>query len=251
MMRYLFHGSDRRLPTDSNDRIRIGKSRSAVAVWACFVLITSVFFFRNATAQPVSVDAGLGLEYFNAPSLNKYLNFAAPGAMPLSAYQSAIQFTAGGEYFLSRDWAIGLEYGYITKTVSSGSALGSQQIDFSYYLPTVMLRRVVVGERYYIQFGGGVGYHFGGLNASSPYSDKTADYSCQGLGFKADASLDTQLGEKLYARVDAEARAEFMGTLKSGGANNLTYIDYNTEQPHSVDMSFGGIGITFGIVYYF
>ncbi|MCL5267219.1 MAG: hypothetical protein M1469_03835 [Bacteroidetes bacterium] len=233
------------------ENVRVREAELSVPGWAVVVLFISLFSFRNAAAQPFSATAGLGLEYFNSPSLSKYLNFAAPGAMPLGSYQSAIQFVAVGEYFISRDWAIALEYGYITKTVSTGSTLGSQQIDFSYYLPTIMLRRVVAGEGYYIQFGGGVGYHFGGLNTTTPYSDQTANYSCQGLGFKVDAILDTQLGEKLYARVDAEARADFTGPLKLGSANSLTYIDYNTEQPHSVDMSFGGVGITFGIVYYF
>ncbi len=225
-------------------------SLSRLPIFWLAVAVLSFPSIKNANAQPFSVTAGLGLDYFNAPSLNKYLNFAAPGALPVSSYQSAIQFLFGGEYFINHDWAVGLEYGYITKTVSAGNSLGAQQIDFSYYLPTIMLRRVIYGEGYFIQFGGGVGYHFEGLNASSPYSDKTADYSSQGLGFKADAILDTRLGKKLYARVAAEARAEFTGTLKSG-SNELTYIDYNTDQPRSVDMSFGGIGITFGIVYYF
>ncbi len=218
---------------------------------AAITVVISVFFLANARAQSVSATAGLGLEYFDAPSLNKYLNFAAPGAMPNVSFQSAIQFAGAGEFFISRDWAIGLEYGYITKTVSSSGALGSQQIDFSYYLPSLTLRRVIVGEGYYIQFGGGIGYHFGGLSASTPYSDKTADYSCRGVGVKLDALLDTRLGERLYARIDAEVRTEFTGVLKAANGSDLSYIDYNSGQSHSVDMSFGGVGITFGLVYYF
>lgn len=215
------------------------------------ILVVPLFLIGSGKAQSISATAALGLEYFNAPSLNKYLTFAAPGAMPNAAFQSAIQFVGGAEYFISRDWAIGLEYAYMTKTVSSSGALGAQQIDFSYYLPSITLRRVIMGEGYYVQFGGGLGYHFGGVSASTPYSDQTADYSCHGVGLKLDALLDTKLGERLYARVDAEARTEFMGVLKSANGSDLTYVDYNTGQSRSVDMSFGGVGITFGLVYYF
>lgn len=228
-------------------------SRSGIG-WlgrAAIMIVVSVSFVASARAQSLSATAGLGLEYFNAPSLYKYLNFAAPGSMPNGPYQSAIQFVGGAEYFISRDWAVGLEYGYITKTVSSSGALGFQQIDFSYSMPSVTLRRVIFGEGYYIQFGGGVGYHFGDVNTTSPYSNQTADYSCRGVGLKLDALLDTKLGERLYARIDAEARTEFTGVLKAANGSELSYVDFNSGQSHSVDMSFGGVGITFGLVYYF
>lgn len=210
-----------------------------------------VIVFENANAQGFSTNAGIGLEYFTTPSLSQYLNYAAPGSITPGTYTTGVQFVLGGEYPILSNWLMGLEYGYIIKTVSGNNSIGSQQIDFSYSLPSITLRRVIAGYGYYLKFGGGVGYHFESLSASSPYSNLSANYSTHGLGLKVDASLDTKLGDNLYARVDAEAHAEFTGHLKTSNGTELTYIDYNSGQPRPVDMYLSGVGIIFGLVYYF
>ena len=234
---------------DKRDRELTLKKFIAKDMRLLFLLV--IFSFHNANAQGFSANAGIGLEYFNSPSLSQYLNYASPGSTTPGAYMSAVQFVVGGEYPITSNWSLGLEYGYITKSVSNNSSPGSQQIDFSYSLPSLTLRKLIAGEGYYLKFGGGIGYHFATLTRSDPFSGQSLEYSAHGLGLKIDALLDTKLGDRLYARVNAEARAEFTGDLKSSNGSQLTYIDYNTTESRPVDMYLSGVGIAFGLVYYF
>lgn len=188
---------------------------------------------ETASAQDFSVTAGLGLEYYDAPSLSQFLAKRTGGVTP-GTYTTSIQLEAGGEYFILNDWAIGIEYSYLTNQNTGND----YQISYSYSLPSVTIRKVLAGDNYYLRFGGGIGYHFFSLSQLDPYGS-TTDYSSKGLGLKFDAAIDTKLGENFYARIDAEARAEFTGNFKS--------IDDGAT--YSTNLS--GVGVTFGLVYYF
>ncbi len=210
-----------------------------------------IFFAGNAKAQMFSAYGGLGVEYYKADGLSNYLNYAAPGSMNPGSYTSAIRFILGGEYDVTKNWAIGIEYGYITKSITGSNAISSQQVSFSYSLPSLTIRRLIRGNGYSFRFGGAFGYHFGSLSTSSPYSNRSIDYSAKGFGMQLDGSLDTKLDPKLYARVAVNARAEFVGDLKAADGTKLTYIDYNSQNTLPVNMHMIGVGLSFGLVYYF
>lgn len=213
------------------------------------VFLTS---YRNAHAQQrFSAYGGLGVEYYKADGLSNYLNYAAPGSVQPKSFTSAIRFFLGGEYDVTSDWAIGIDYGYILKSVSGNNSIGSQQINLSYSLPSLAIRRLIMEKGYSIRLGGTFGYHSGSLSTSSPYSTQTQDYSASGIGFSLDGSLDTQLDERLFARVGVDARAEFIGDLKAKDGSDLTYVDYNSGNSLPVDMNLFGVGVSFGLVYYF
>ncbi len=204
----------------------------------------------NLHAQGLSITAGLGFEYFDAPSLSQYLNYAAPGSITPGTYTTAGQFVGACEYPISGDWSLGVELGYITKSSSSSGQAGQLQIDYSCLMPSITLRKIVTGENFYVKFGGGIGYHFGYLGATNIYSNAPTNYSARGIGLKFDALIDTKLGDNLYARVDGEARSEFIGNLKASDGSDLTFLDA-TSNPQPVNMHLSGIGLTFGLVYYF
>lgn len=229
-----------------------GRTRNGIfPVVALFCSAALVLSASDASAQQFSAYGGIGVEYYKADGLSNYLNYAAPGSIVPGSYTSAIRFIVGAEYALSKNWAIGLEYGYITKSVSGNNQIGSQQVSFSYSLPSLTIRRLIMGNGYSLRFGGAFGYHFGSLSTSSPYSSQTVDYSATGLGVQLDGSLDTELDPKLYARVGVSARAEFVGDLKAADGSDLTYIDYNSGNSLPVDMHMFGVGLSFGLVYYF
>jgi len=203
-----------------------------------------------ASGQSLSITAGLGFEYFDPPGLSQYLNFAAPGSMTPGTYTTAAQFKFGAEYPISDAWSIGVELGYITKSTTGSDVLASEQVDYSYTLPSLTLRRYITGDGYYIRFGGGIGYHFASLSASNPYSLSPTNYSAHGLGFDFDAELDTKLSEHLYARIGGDARSEYTGILRESDGTELNYYDSNNNG-HAVTMYMSGIGVIFALVYYF
>ena len=198
-----------------------------------------------------SAYGGMGVIYYKADGLSNYLNYAAPGSIVPKSFTSAIRFFIGGEYAVTRDWALGIDYGYITKSVSGNNSIGSQQVDIAYSLPSLAIRKILREKGFSIRLGGEVGYHFGSVSISSPYSSQTLDYSAAGFGIKLNGSVDTPLDKHLYARIGVNGDAEFIGGLKSKDGSRLTYLDYNSGNFLPVNMDLLGVGVSFGIVYYF
>ena len=193
----------------------------------------------------------MGVIYYKADGLSNYLNYAAPGSMIPKSFTSAIRFSIGGEYAVTRDWALGIDYGYITKSVNGNNSIGSQQVNIAYSLPSLAIRKILREKGFSIRLGGEVGYHFGSVSISSPYSSQTLDYSAAGFGIKLNGSVDTPLDKRLYARIGVNGDAEFIGDLKTKDGSRLTYLDYYSGNFHPVNMDLLGVGVSFGIVYYF
>ena len=221
---------------------------SRVLEWTLASVIV-LSWSQSAYGQSLSVTGGLGLEYFNSPSISRYLIYEIGGVFP-GTYTSAVQFVVGGDYRIASNWEVGLEYGYITRSVAGSNNIN---ISYSYSLPSVVVLRVFRGDGFYIRYGAGIGYHFGSLGVTSPYSTAATNYSAKGIGFNAEAAFDTELDQNFYARITAEARGEFVGNLKTGKGDALTYTAYNgtADQSEPVNMNFAGVGLTFGLVYYF
>jgi hypothetical protein len=205
-----------------------------------FISMVVALLAHSASAQSLSVAAGLGLEYYNVPSLSRYFAVTTGGVTP-GTYIASVQLEAGADFFIASDWTVGIEYAYLTNQ-STGNGI---QINYSYSLPTLMLRRVVAGDNYYLRVGGGLGYHFFSLNQNVGYG--TTNYSSKGIGLKFDGALDSKLGENFYARVTVDARAEFTGILKTSTGAALINVTNSSE----VNSNLSGVGISFGLVYYF
>ncbi len=218
-----------------------------IAEWFLILLILTTWS-HAAYGQSFSATAGMGLEYFNSPSISRYLAYQIGGVIP-GTYTTAVQFVVGADYQILHDWEVGLEYGYITRSVSGSNNIN---INYSYSLPSLIVRRTTEGDGYYFRYGVGIGYHFGTFGTTSAYSTNVTNYYADGLGFKIDAAFDTKLDKNFYARIAVDGRGEFVGTLKSGNGDALTYSTYdgNNYQSHPVNMNFSGVGITFGLVYY-
>jgi hypothetical protein len=209
------------------------------------------FSATDAGAQQISAYGGLGLNYYRANSITDFLNSNGIGSISPGGFTTAIDFFVGGDLAVTRNWEIGLEYAYLLNSFGGTNSLGSQQVGLSYSLPSLTLHRLIRGEGYVIRFGGGLGYHFGTIGISSPYSNQTQNFTRAGFGFKLDGSIDTKLDEKLYARVGVHALAEFIGQPKDASGTGLTYTDYNSGTQAPVDMNLLGAGISLGLVYYF
>ncbi len=195
---------------------------------------------QYALAQTIDVTGGLGLEYYAAPSLSNYIAGTVGGVTP-GTFTTSVQLEAALELLVIPDWSVGIEYAYLTNQFSGNG----WQINYSYSLPSLTLRRILVGDNYYLRLGGAIGYHSSALSQNP--NGLTANYSANGIGLKFDAAIDTKLGENFYARIDADVRTEFTGFYKDKSGHAL--INYNDSTEVSSRLS--GIGVTFGLVYYF
>lgn len=173
------------------------------------------------------------------------MNYTIPGSITPGTFTTAAQFVFGGEFFLSNDWALGVEYGYITKS-NSGNYV---QVNYSYSMPSITLRKVMAGDGYYFSYGGAIGYHFASVGQTIvAYTNQAQNFSAQGIGVKIDAGVDTKLGENFYARINADGHGEFIGNFKSQSGTPL-YTDASNSRV--VNGYLSGVGVTFQLVYYF
>jgi len=203
--------------------------------------------FTTVLAQNIAVNAGLGLEYFQTPSLFQYLSgYAAPGSVTPGTFTTTVQFVVGGKYFFLDDWALGVEYGYIVKDYSGVYG----PVDCSYSMPSLTLTRLLPGDGYYWSIGGAIGYHFAYVNQTLGNANQTQNFSAHGLGVKVDAGIETKLGDTFYVRVAADVRGEFIGNFRSQDGTTLE-INPGTSTERTINGYLSGVGLTFQLVYYF
>ncbi len=223
------------------------------SLFKALVLCVAVFNIasESADAQRLSAYGGIGIDYYRANSITNFLNSNGIGTVTPGAFTSSVQFHVGAGYAVTTGWEVGVEYAYLINSFSGNNSLGSQQVSLSYSLPYITVRRLIKYDGYSFRFGGGFGYHFGGVSVSSPYSNKAQDFFASGFGLKLDGSLDTKLDEKLYARIGTQIMTEFIGQPKAANGTPLTYTDFNSGSQTPVNMNLFGVGVSLGLVYYF
>ncbi|MGO9482491.1 MAG: hypothetical protein ACLP05_12025 [Candidatus Kryptoniota bacterium] len=217
---------------------------SLVLVYVAALSLSVIIFTQSAGAQSFSADAGLGFEYFQTPSISQYVNYEIPGTLTPGTFTTGAQFVVGAGYFLSNNWELGLEYGYILKSYSGSYS----QVNYSFSLPSITLTRIEPGDGYYLSYGAAIGYHFASLDQTDLLYSGQSNYSAGGIGIKIDAGIDTKLGDNFYARITADARGEFIGNFKS---QDGTQLFTDASDSRAVNGYLSGVGITFQLVYYF
>jgi len=209
-------------------------------------MLISLFFNHSPLfAQDFSLSAGLGLSYYNTPSLIHYLNYLGATSNTAGSFTSAAEFFGRGDYLIGTGWSVGLEFAYLSQSYTTNYV---RQVSYSYALPTLTIHKLFYGDGFFMKYGGGIGYHFGSLNVPV-LPDGTIDYVSKGFGIKADVSLDTKLGTNLYALIGFQARGEFLGDLTGPSGQQLRYTD--NYGSHPTNMYLSGIGILLGLSYYF
>jgi hypothetical protein len=193
------------------------------------------------------ISVGMGLTYISAPDIVAYINSIAMG-------QEAKNLTATAEFFvapelqISRSLGITLEYAYLMVPYNlEVRDIGSYRLTYSVHMPSIILDYLVFGDRYYLKFGGGLGYHFGFFTREFPNDES---YSAGGIGFKLEAAGNTSLGGRVYALIAADLRGDFVRRLKDKDGNYIVIRrPYDTDE--NARLGFLSVSVKFGLTYHF
>lgn len=203
---------------------------------------------QDSLANVFAFSAGIGVAVINATDIVDYINGVSPQSNRLDDFASAAEFFGSSELRLSEFWGMKIEYAYLIKSYSvNQGVLGTYDYFYGVHMPTLMAQYLDVHQGYAFKFGGGVGYHVASFSETLQGAS-SRDLKSSGLGFKAEAEGNTALGDRLYAFVAGDIRANFMSTLKDSQGNTLL-IQGATQK--DVKMSFFAFGLKLGMIYYF
>lgn len=202
------------------------------------LLLLSLFIYSSSLFAQIDISAGMGIDFVNSSSLKDYANFNFPSSEKISTFNSAVEFFVEGDYTLSENYQIGLEYSYLLFSYSANT----YEISYGHHRPTLVGYYVIPGPGYKFKFGGGIGYRIVDLEEKI-FSSK--NYSSSGVGFLLRAQGHTSLGGNLYANVGIDFRYDMPGEPKDGD----TYI-IDPGINENVNINSLSIGIRLGVSYF-
>jgi hypothetical protein len=226
--------------------ITCGGSRIAAGVVALVLLIQTAggreLPGEEAGTMPrLSLGGGMGVTTMNPADLAAYVT-------GLTGTRVA-DFTAAGEFFgsatlpLTADWLLTLEYAYL---LGGYSGPGGGEFTFRVHMPTLIVHYALVEEEHYnLRIGAGAGYHAGTLSVR--YVTLNDEYRGSGPAMKLDCQANTALGEHLFARLEVDARWDFIGTLSTAAGRPLA----GAVQTAAPTLHFFGVGAKLGASWFF
>lgn len=212
-----------------------------------FYTLLAICFLQTIALPQYSVRAGMGIDLISSQSVVDYVNqnFASSGNL-LSNFNTAISFSGEGDYFVKKDFQLGLELGYMLNSYTYLTDAGKFELSYNVVMPTLVGYYVISGKGYNFKFGGGAGIRLLSVDQTLPATTIAQTYSSTGFGILLCAEGNTLLSGNLYANIGATFRYDFNGKPKNG--NN--YIVNNIYQDN-VSFNSLSVGLRLGVSYYF
>ena len=212
-----------------------------------FFLITLILVSFNTASAQLEINASMGIDFINSPSLADYINqnFASPGER-LVSFNSAIIFSVESGYFLEETYQIALEGAYLINSYTYSSLLGKYEMSYGIIMPSLMNYYVIQGEGYNFKFGGGAGLRFVNADESLPGSASPRTFTSTGFGFILRAEGNTLLGGKFYANIGVQLRYDINGEPENEGIPL-----FNNAVSENVNFNSLSVGVSLGVSYIF
>ncbi|MFC2133512.1 hypothetical protein ACFLTH_02745 [Bacteroidota bacterium] len=208
------------------------------------IIFTSFFLIWSSSLfAQFDISGGMGISFVNNSSLTDYLNIYFPSSSELGSFNSSVEFFIEGDYTLSEDFQLGVEYAYqiFSHNTQTGNS-GTYDLSYGHHKPSIVGYYVVSGAGYKFKFGGGVGYRIISLDEQI---FATTNYSASGLGFLLRAQGNTLLSGDLYVNVGLDLRYDLPGEPKNGNQ----YIVDNTIN-ENINVNSLSVGIRVGVSYF-
>ncbi len=195
------------------------------------------------TGKYWGISAGLGATVVKAADVVDYINMTYQPADRIADFGTAVEFFGSAESQVSDSWMLKAEYSYLLKSYNV-AAMESPEVTYTIQMPTLLAEYFISGKGYLFQFGGGVGYRSARLTIQ--YFGEQ-NYHAHGAGFKLEAVGNTAFDEHLFGYIGGDLRADITGDFTDTSGKVLT----NPLTGQGVSMNYLGIGLKFGLTYYF
>ncbi|MGE5457632.1 MAG: hypothetical protein ACM3RX_04695 [Methanococcaceae archaeon] len=213
------------------------------------LMVLFVFLLTAQLKAQVDVSAGMGINYWSAPSLNDYINsYIAVSSDQMPSFSTNVEFYGEAGLNLPGNLQVGLDYAYLIYSYNTNNGkVGKYDFTYNMHMPTLTAYYVLQGPGYKFKFGGGAGYRVALFTEKFYNSIGTYDYKARGVGFLLKADGNTSLGGNLYANIALLLRFDFLGKPTS---------DNNSFLPGQMvlnDISFNSYsaGLRLGMTYFF
>ncbi len=210
------------------------------------VLILAFFVFSTHIFGQFQISAGMGFNVINASYLTEYINtnFAPPGNR-LDDFSSAIEFYGEFGYQIYDDFGIALDYSNVIYSFNTLSYVGTYDISYLHFKPSVIAYYLLSGTGYQFKFGGGIGPRFVSLDEKLPNFAVASSYKSTGYGIVLRGSGNTLLSGDMYANIGIDFRYDISGDLKG---NKELYDFINKTEVNLNGITFA---VKLGITYFF
>lgn len=208
------------------------------------IIFTSLMFlFSSSLFAQIDIAGGMGITFVNNSSLEDYINLYFPSGKKLNSFNSSVEFFVEGDYTLSENFQMGVEYAYqLFSYNAQTSGGGKYDLSYGHHKPTLLGYYVISGTGYKFKFGGGVGYRI--VSVDEQIYSKTT-YSGSGLGLLLRAQGHTALGSNVYVNIGLDLRYDMPGEPSNGDQ----YIVDNLIS-ENVNLNSLSIGIRVGVSYF-
>lgn len=214
------------------------------------IAVCLVVFAGTVSAEPGSrapaCTGGMGVSYLSIPDVADLAMGASTTHQRVDEFVAAVMFTAAFGYPLDSTLWLKADYTYILGTYTVNGFFGQTAFAVHGHMPVLEIQYVLLsGQTYNVMLGGGGGYLLGQVTRQSGAVEDafTAHGVCALLGLEA----NTGLGDQLYGHFGGELRWSFTGELRGAGGQSPGV----NAAGNAADLHFFGVGIRFGLTYYF
>jgi hypothetical protein len=206
------------------------------------------FMVQNKNHLYTSFSFGMGVDYSNNPSLKKYIQYTIPNYSTFSPQDQLSDFTAGLEFFagvekqIARNFSLKAEYSYFIKSYNVAIA---PNYDFSYknHQPFLIANYIFPNEYFYIKAGAGIGYILSDLTVKQ-FGGET-NYTSTGIGLKLEGVLNAQISRNVAGYLSGFITNSILQNLKDKSGNELI-----SSSGDRVNLSSFGVGLRLGVEVY-
>ena len=193
------------------------------------------FILTFSSFAQVEVRGSMGISFLSNPSLTDYIQTVI--GQQVSSFNSAVNFSVEGDYYLNSNFQMGLEVAYL---LNSFSYPNIENYDFSYniIMPSLTSYYVIQGQGYNFKFGGGVGVRISNVSETPRSLTISNSYSAFGFGLLLRVDGNTALSDNVYANIGGDIRYDWNGKPNLVANNN---VNLNTLS----------LGVRLGITYRF
>ena len=208
---------------------------------------TNVSFAKqNFKHKYISFSFGMGANYGNNTSLKNFIEKELPTYSTLtendklSDFFTGLDFFAGAEKQISKNFSVKVEYSYFLKSYNV-KAIPNYDFTYTNHNPILSLFYVFPQDYSFIKFDIGSGYVLSKLNVQENGIEKS--YTSTGFSLKTELILNAQISKNFAGYISGTIAKTILSDLKDSNENLLK----TNGTKETINLSSLGFGIRLGV----